>query len=58
MLRKASKRDETYKDGRDSTMESVKCTTTSCTELVSSCKLRVEGEYSIPKFLKTKEDIS
>jgi hypothetical protein len=30
MLRKASSNEETYSDGRDRMIESVKCTTTSC----------------------------
>jgi hypothetical protein len=38
-------------------IESVKCMTTSWKVLAPNCKPWVVGEYSIPKFLKTEEDI-
>jgi hypothetical protein len=57
MLRRASSNEETYNDGRESMMESVRCTTTSCKVLAPNCKLWVVGEYSIPKFLEAEEDV-
>jgi hypothetical protein len=57
MLRRASSNEETYNDGRESMIESVRCTTTSWQVLAPNCKVWVVGEYSIPKFLKAEEDV-
>jgi hypothetical protein len=51
MLRNARSKEETYSDGRERTIESVKCTTTSCERLALNCEPWVVGEYSIPEFL-------
>jgi hypothetical protein len=58
MLRRASSNEETYSDGRESMIESVRCTTTSWGVLAPNCRVWVVGEYSIPKFLKTEEDVA
>ena len=58
MLRRASSSEDTYNDGRERIIESVKCTTTSWRGLASCYKPWVEAEYSIPEFLKAKEDVA
>lgn len=58
MLRKANKREETYRDGLDRMTESVKCTTTSYEKSGLCCKPWAMGEYSIPEFLKAEEDVA
>lgn len=57
MLRRARSNDETYREGRESMMESVKCTTTSWSRLALGYRPWVVGEYSIPQFLKAEEDV-
>jgi hypothetical protein len=57
MLRSASSNEDTYSDGRERTIESVRCKTTSCNGLAWCYGQRVVGEYSIPKFLKAKENV-
>jgi hypothetical protein len=58
MLRRARSSDETYSEGRERMIESVKCTTTSWRMLASHYRYWAVGEYSIPKFLEAEENVA